>query len=183
MAFQSAGAARYRSRAQRGRRRLLVMLGALLVLAVLGVAAYWYFSSRAAGTQPSKTAPSLSFGAKQAMDLNLVAGAVGQYASANGVLPAHFSATQDGRLVLCGTVCDPTLYAVGGFRAYNAANIRLMNYTAGLAVPDQNTMYVVPGAKCGSDGHAGDPNPISRSAVILYGAQTSSGTTTRCIVL
>ena len=183
MAFQPAGSARYRYRSQRGRRRLLAAAGVVLVLAALGVAAHMFMSSKTAGDPPAKTPPPLSFAAKQAIDVNLVAGAIGQYASANSALPTSLSVASDGGLVLCGAVCDPSLYEVGGLSAYQAANIKLMNYSPGLTTPDQNTMYVVPGAKCASDGHAGDPNATPRSAVILYSTQTDAGTTPRCVVL
>ncbi|HEY4161360.1 MAG TPA: hypothetical protein VGM08_04835 [Candidatus Saccharimonadales bacterium] len=183
MVFQSAGAARSRYRSQRGRRRLLAVIGLVLVLAVLGIAMHLVMSSKAAGNLPAKASPSLSFPAKQAADVNLVAGAIGQYASANGALPTSLSAAPDGGLVLCGTVCDPSLYEVGGLSVYQAANIKLVSYGPGLEVPNQNTMYVVPGAKCASDGRAGDPNQTPRSAVILYGTQTSTSTTPGCVVL
>jgi len=184
MAVQLAGAARYRSRSSRARRRLLIVLGVVLVLVVAYVVVHRYVSPKNNPSAPGSTPPALSFTAKQTADVNLVAGAVGQYAAANGVLPAHLSVAPDGSLVLCGDVCDPTLYGVGGFSVYQASDIKLMGYSPGLTPPNQSLMYLVPGAKCGTDGRAGDPNATPRSMVILYASTNSAGATTpRCVVL
>jgi hypothetical protein len=183
MAVQLAGTARYRSRSSHTRRRVLVVVVALVILAI--TAGIFILPGMRKKVLPAHTAQQQpSFAARQTMDISLVAGAVGQYAAANGVLPAHLSAAPDGDLVLCGDVCNPTLYGVGGFGAYQASNIKLMAYTTGLTTPGQSVMYLVPGAKCGADGRAGDPNPTPRSMVILFAVATGSGTPApRCVVL
>jgi len=50
-------------------------------------------------------------------------------------------------------------------------------------VPNEQTMYLVPGAKCGDNGHLGALNTTPHSMVILYSQTTSVTTTPRCLVL
>jgi hypothetical protein len=184
MAVQLAGAARSKLRSSRMRRRLFIALFVVVILIIVLLVAHKYMTPKSSPTAPGSAVQPLSFTAKQTTDINLVAGAVGQYAAANGVLPAYLSVASNGSLVLCGSVCNPTLYGVGGFSAYQASNIKLMNYSPGLTPSNQNMMYLVPGAKCGSDGKAGDPNPTPRSMVILYASVSSTGVATpRCVVL
>jgi hypothetical protein len=151
----------------------------IVVLAVAVVAGRTFIFPKAKKPVANAPQPVLSLGAKQSADIDLVAGAIGQYAAANNALPTHLSATSSDSLVLCGDVCNPTLYAVNGFSVYNPSNIRLMRYTPGLVAPNQNSMYLVPGAKCGSNGQVGSVNPVPRSMVLLY----VTGTTPRCEVL
>lgn len=178
-----AGAARYRYRTQSSRRRLLAVCVILVVVAGLLLAGRGFVFPKTAKAPPLKPVPPLSFEAKQVEDVNLVATAVGQYANANNALPVHLSTGTSGGLVLCGATCDPNLYTVGGFMVYQASNIRLVNYAPALMAPDVNTMYLVPGAKCGSGGQLGDVNLRPRSMVILYVASTASSTEPRCVVL
>lgn len=184
MAVLPAGAARYRYQTQLLRRRLLLALAIVVVLAALIVVAHAMLAPKAASTPPPQPAqPKLGFEAKQVVDVNLVAAAVGQYAAANGALPTHLSVGPDGGLVLCGAACDPAMYTIGGFDVYQASSIKLMAYAPGLTAPDQHTMYLVPGAKCGTDGQLGAVNPTPRSMAILYAGVVSGGTKPRCVVL
>lgn len=126
--------------------------------------------------------PQLSYGAKQAQDVNLVAGAVGQFAAAYGALP-HKLAVSNSSLVLCGAACDPTAYEVGGFSVYQPADIKLMHYTPGLTVPSQSAMYLVPEARCAKDGKLDGANTDTRSMVILFATESGTTLSPRCVVL
>lgn len=184
MAVHAAGFARS-SAARRTlfRRRLLIVAGAVVLLAGLGIAGYKLKSKFVAKPAP-QSAPQLSYDAKQAADVQLVGGAISQYAADNGALPTQLSVAPDGSgVVLCGTICDPVLYEVTGLSVYRPANIKMVGYRPDIAVPDINTMYVVPGAKCSADGHLGDPSTSPRATVILYDSSRTSGPISRCVVL
>jgi hypothetical protein len=183
MATKAAGSARYNQRAAFMRRRLFVTLIVIVVLAVAAVAARTFIFPKASKPVVAAKSSALSMAAKQSADVDLLAGAIGQYAAANNVLPEHLSVASSSSLVLCGDVCNPTLYAVTGFSIYTPSDIKLMGYTPGLAAPNQNTIYLVPGAKCGSDGTVGAVDPTPRSMVLLYATTTTTSTTPRCVVL
>jgi len=182
MAIQAAGSARYKRRAASTRRRLFVGLIVIVVLAVAAIAGRTYIFPKASKPVAAAKPPVLTMGAEQSADVDLVAGAIGQYATANDALPTHLSVS-NGSLVLCGDVCNPTLYTVSGFSVYSPSNIKLMSYRPGLAAPNQNIMYLAPGAKCGSDGTVGAVDSRPRSMVLLYAAATTTGSVPRCEVL
>ncbi|HUB94094.1 MAG TPA: hypothetical protein VMB52_06345 [Verrucomicrobiae bacterium] len=174
----------YRSRYTRKKlvkRWLLAASTAIVVLAILLIAHTVLWSKTAGQAMPP--APVLSFSAKQDVDVHLVAAAVGQYVSSNGTLPTRLSVASNGGLVLCSDVCNPSLYELGGLSVYQAADIKLVNYTPDLMVSNQSTMYLVPSAKCDPSGRIGGPNSVPRSMVILYSTDTDSSPTPRCIVL
>lgn len=184
MTVKQAGAARYRYRALRSRRRLVGMASIVALVVVVGFVAYSALESKyAKKVSPHITAVPLSFGVRQAADVNLVAGAIGQYVAANDALPERLSSTTGGGLILCGVSCDAVTNTVSGLSAYQPTDIRLMNYVPNLVAPNQQIMYLVPGAKCRSNGSLGDPNPTPHSMVILYVAETGSTTTPQCLVL
>jgi hypothetical protein len=182
MAVQTAGLARYKYARQMLVKRLLVVLGALLVLAVAFVMVRNMRKPKV--PNPVALTPQLSYEAEQAIDVHLIGGAVSQYAAANGELPIHLSVAPDGGVVLCGTTCNPALYEVTGFGVYEAANIKMIGYRAELEAPDPSTMYLVPGAACGNDGRVGEPSSAPRAMVILYvGTKSTGENTPRCVVL
>lgn len=185
MAVQSAGIARSQYRTSRARRRLLLSVSVVAVAVVLGLVVHRALASKAVDKPALRPAAqvALSLGARQTADIDLIAGAVGQYVAANGALPTRLSTASGGGLVLCGNTCDTTAGAVSGLSAYQPSNIHLVGYSAGLTVPDQSTMYLVPGAKCGSSGHAGDPNSNPHSMVILSEGVTGTTPVARCLVL
>ena len=159
-------------------------VGLVVLVVLLGV----FFGHKVISSEMSQkpktqnVQPRLSYGAKQAIDVNLVAGAVGQYAAANNVLPQKL-AVSNGSLVLCGPTCTSSAYEVGGFNVYQPSDIKLVSYAPNLTVPSQTTMYLVPGAKCASNGAVGAANPAPRSMVILFAAVNGSTTAPRCVVL
>ena len=185
MAVRIAGSDRSRRRTSTRRRRLTVA-GVLIVVVIIAAVAWWMgvftFGNKKVAATPT---PTLTTGAKQAEDVGLVAGAVGQYAAANDALPLGLATVPGNGLVLCGTTCSPTNYDVSGFSFYQASDVRLMPYSMNLAAPNQSAIYLVPGAKCGTDGQVGAANPGPRSMVLLYDSESDSGTTLspRCIVL
>lgn len=158
----------------------------LVILLLVGAGVYaahsYMMSKNAKAAADRSVQPQLSYGAKQAQDVNLVAGAVGQFAAAYGALP-HKLAVSNSSLVLCGAACDPSAYEVGGFNVYQPSDIKLVRYTPGLAVPDQSDMYLVPEAKCAKNGKLDGANTDVRSMVILFAIDSGSGTLPRCVVL
>ena len=183
MTRQTAGSARYKLRAASMRRRLSVALIVIVVLVVAAIVARTFIFPKASKPVVAAKPPVLSLAGEQSADVGLVAGAVGQYAAANDALPTHLSATSSGGLVLCGDVCNAALYRISGFNAYEASNIHLKSYAPGLTAPNQNVMYLVPGAKCGSNGQLGAVNSTPRSMVLLYASANTTGATPRCVVL
>jgi len=138
--------------------------------------------NKSASTNP--TAIQQSFGGKQVEDVGLVAGAMGQYASANGALPTHLSVAAGNGLVLCGSTCDPTTNTVSGLSVYQALNIKIVPYSSGLTAPNTAAMYLVPEANCANNGAVGSVNTNPRSMVLLYDGENSENVATpHCIVL
>lgn len=183
MAARLAGSLHFQRRASARRRRLYLVGMIILVLAVGGFIVHKVISSEMARKPaPQNTQPQLSYGAKQAIDVNLVAGAVGQYAAANNALPGRL-AESNGSLVLCGATCTSSAYEVGGFNVYQPSNIKLVAYVPNLTVPSQSTMYLVSGAKCAGNGAIGGVNTAPRSMVILFAAVNGSSAAPRCVVL
>lgn len=183
MALQTAGSARYKQRAASMRRRLSVALIVVVVLVVAVIAARTFIFPKTSKPVIAAKPPALSLAGKESEDVGLVAGAVGQYAAANDALPTRLSVTASGGLVLCGDVCNAALYGISGFSVYQASDIQLKSYVPGLTAPNQNVIYLVPGAKCGSNGQLGAVNPKPRSMVLLYASATTTGATPRCVVL
>jgi hypothetical protein len=183
MAARLAGSLHFQRRAS-ARRRRFVMFTTLLLL--IGVAVYVGHSYMASNNTKAEAAqnvqPQQSYGAKQAQDVNLVAGAVGQFAAAYGALP-HRLAVSNSSLVLCSATCDPSAYEVGGFSVYQPSDIKLVSYKTELTVPSQSTMYLVPDARCAKDGKLDGVNSDPRSMVILFATESGSTLSPRCVVL
>lgn len=183
MAAHLAGSPHFQRRASARRRRLYMVGSVILLLIVVFIAARVVMMSSTTHKMGTKTVQSqLSYGAKQSIDVNLVAGAVGQYAAANSVLPVRLAAS-NGSLVLCAATCTSSAYEVGGFNVYQPENIKLVSYSPGLTVPSVDDMYLAPGAKCATNGSIGVVNTDPRSMVILFATTTSTGISSRCVVL
>ena len=183
MTSRIAGSVHFKRRSS-ARRKRQILIGLILVLIAAG-ALYYYMPHKSAGKSTAQAAPvQLSYNAKQAADASLLAGAVGQYAAANNALPTKLSVTPNGILVLCGSACDAVNYEVGAFNVYQSSNVKLVSYSAGLTAPNTQMMYMVPGAKCDSNGQLGAVNQTPRSMVILYAVTNATGVITpRCVVL
>ena len=184
MASRIAGYARIKHRASARRRR--VMLTCIVIVLAIGiiVGVRTILAPSGVKANTSTVQPQQTYGARQAVDVNLVAGAIGQYAAANGVLPTHLEALSSSSLVLCGATCDTTDYQVSGLGVYQAANVKMVTYAPELAAPNQGVMYLVPGASCGIDGKLSGINSSPRSMVVLYQVVTTSNQSVpRCQVL
>lgn len=184
MAVHIAGSARIKHRASARRRRVFVIAFVAIIVAGVGVGARTVLGPTNTKAKAPLVEPQLTYGARQAVDVNLVAGAIGQYAAANGVLPTRFEPLSASSLVLCGTACDPTNYQVSGLGVYQAPNVKIVPYQPELAAPNQSVMYLVPGASCGINGKLSGINTLPRSMVVLYQVVTTSGqAVSRCQVL
>lgn len=183
MAARLAGSLHFQRRASARRRRLVT---ALVVVLVLGVAAYighsYMTSKNTTAAAAGSVQPQLSYSAKQAQDVNLVAGAVGQFSAAYGALPQKL-AVSNSSLVLCAAQCDPSAYEVGGFNVYQPTDIKLKPYVPGMTVPDQSAMYLIPEARCAKDGKLDGANSDPRSMVIIFASESGSTLSPRCVVL
>ena len=160
--------------------RNLLILAGLIIIAWLGWMGYRHMHL----SQPDKaSAPvlqSLSTQTKQTNDISTVAGAVGQYAAANGVLPTTESEIS-GSLVLCNDVCDPLTSQVASLVFYSASNVKIMQYSDGLTVSNVHTIYLVPRAKCVNDQIAANPDK-PRAMVLLY-MRDSTPPVKRCVTM
>ena len=169
-----------RVRTVRWTRRWQVKLAACLV--VLGVGAFVFYRYDAPKPAPVHDQPiRLTTQQRQANDISTIAGAIGQYAAANKVLPIT-AAPSGGQLVLCDTVCNPLTAQVAALVIYHADQVKIVAYRAALTATSTQVIYLVPQAKC-DGGAVGGPNPNPRSMVLLYDAATTPNSTPRCIVL
>jgi len=162
--------------------RVLQAGAGLAVLAVLALGAYVLW--------PHKPAPAvvhaapLSYQQKQSNDVNIIAGAMGQYvAGSGGVVPTSISAAADGNLVLCGVTCDPTTSNISPLSVYRASGIEFVAYDAALTAPDKYTMYLVLGGSCISVHELGPQSTNPHAVVILYGRDTGTDLVQRCVTL
>jgi hypothetical protein len=137
-------------------------------------------------TRPHKPAPvaaaPLTYQQKQNIDVNTIAGAVGQYAYANNVLPTRLS-VGSGTLIMCDTTCDPTTSQISPLSVYKPTDVKIEPYVAGLTVPDDQTVYLVPLAKCQNQTSLGTPSLNQRSMVLLYASSSGSSISQRCVTL
>jgi len=172
---------RHRASSQlRRRRRTLLVTGVVLIAAVL----VWHFWPRHAPPSPAFVAQPISYQQKQNIDVNTVGGAVGQYALANGTLPTHLAVGDaNNQLVMCNNICDPATSQISTLQVYGAPGVAIRPYAADLSVPDDKSMYLVPGASCTSRMGIGRPNSNPRSMVILYADKTDKGLRQHCVTL
>lgn len=162
-------------------RRIKTIAAVLLIVILAGVV------YRAVHKAPASTAtapPQLTYRQKQTIDINIVGGAVGQYAAANSVLPTRTSSGPDGSiLVLCNDTCDPTTSQVASLSVYKPADVKVVAYAPGMIAPNAQSMYLVPGAKCAGSTGIGGPSSNLRSMVILYNVSSGANLTQRCVTL
>ncbi|HSX06162.1 MAG TPA: hypothetical protein VLG92_00390 [Candidatus Saccharimonadia bacterium] len=125
----------------------------------------------------------LTYAQKQSNDVNILAGAVAQYAAEAEALPTVIGANPDGSITLCGAGCGAISPIVASLGVYKPTGINFAPYSAGLAAPDRNTMYLVPGATCASKTALGEANPKPRSMVILYAQANGASLARHCVVL
>ncbi len=131
---------------------------------------------------PLVAAKPLTYAQKQANDVNMIAGAVAQYAADMNGLPTVIGASQDNSVNICGAGCSADS-AVVVTTAYKPTGVKFAPYSPGLTAPDKNTMYLVAGAKCASRTSIGTVNTKPRSMVILYAETTDDGLLQHCVVL
>ncbi|MEJ0073218.1 MAG: hypothetical protein WDN27_04030 [Candidatus Saccharibacteria bacterium] len=164
--------------------KLSIML--VVILGGIGFAVGRHYHQEPIAKPVALTA--LTYTQRQLLDVNIVAGAIGQYVAANnGTLPTQLS-VNGGSLVMCNQVCDPSTSAVAQLGVFKPQNIKLVPYQAGLKVPDTSLMYLVPQAKCASQTSIDGQNPHARSMVLLYDEASGSSATKptssqRCIIL
>lgn len=162
--------------------RVLKAGAGLTVLAVLAVGARALWPHPPAPTV-AHAAP-LSYQQKQSNDVNIIAGAVGQYVAASGgVIPTSISTAADGNLVLCGVTCDPTTSNISPLSVYHAAGVRFVAYDATLTAPDKQTMYLVLGGSCISVHELGPQSTNPHAVVLLYARATGTELSQRCVTL
>jgi hypothetical protein len=184
MATRIAGSFHVRRRALKRRRRLVVSAIAAIVLIGAASVVWPIIAQHFHRKAPIVAHTPPSFSTQQGADVTLLAGAIGQYTAEFNELPTHLTVSPSNRLVICGSTCDAVNYEVGSFGVYKPSGIKFAPYAPGLTAPDQSTMYLVHGAKCGSNGQVGDVSMVPLSMIILYDVQSPSGSASpHCVVL
>jgi len=161
-------------------RRLKVSAALLFLMVGLTIGGVRLFTKH--GQLPIVTAKPLSYEQKQSYDVNMIAGAIAQYAAEVNALPTVVGANQGDSVNLCGVSCSADSTAVV-MTAYKPADIKFASYSPQLSVPNQHTMYLVPGAKCANQTAIGAINTKPRSMVILYAQAAGSSLAQHCVVL
>ncbi len=162
-------------------RRLKLGAAALVVIAVLGVGVNTFVIKHTPKVQAA--AKPLTYAQKQASDVNTVAGAVAQYTVAAGALPTIVAANQNDGITICGVDCSAVTPSVVTLSVYKPDGVLIAPYSAGLKVPDQHTMYIVPQAKCADKATLGNVNTNPRSAIILYAQVDGVTLSQHCVTL
>lgn len=168
--------------ARNNTKRLPKIIAAVLVLALAGGAAYYFLWHKKPVTAPVASTPELTYSQQQSIDVNTVGGAIGQYTLANSVLPTHLSANAS-TLVMCNATCDPTTSQISQLVVYQARNVQIRSYVAGMLVSSKDDMLLVPGATCKDKTALGDPTSKRNSMVILYATDASTGLSQHCVKL
>jgi hypothetical protein len=156
-----------------------------LAMVVLAVAAVLLVVWRSKKSDPAVVAPvQLTYQQRQTLDINTLAGAIGQYANANNALPLSLSVEPDNiTLVMCGKICDPATSQITQLSVYKADNVHIESYVAGLTVPDIQTVYLVPGGRCAKGGGLGNATAAPRAMVLLYAISSGASFSQRCVTL
>ena len=163
-------------------RRRIKLSATLIVLIIATVVSMAWLSKKPVPTPT--TPPPLTFQQKQTIDINTLAGAIGQYANANNALPLSLSVEPGNiTLVMCGKICDPLTSQVTQLSAYKADEVHIESYVADLAVPDIQTIYLVPGARCNAGGGLGNSTAAPRAMVLLYAVSSGASFSQHCLTL
>ncbi|HSX31292.1 MAG TPA: hypothetical protein VLE99_05220 [Candidatus Saccharimonadales bacterium] len=164
-------------------RARLIKLGAVGALTLTLIVGVHFLQAYRANHKPVVARVTMSARQKQAIDINNVGGAVGQYAQLNGTTPTAVSVGPDGNLVLCSSVCDPTTYEVVRLLMYQPGNVKLHAYASGIAVPDSQTLYLVADASCTGPAKAIAAGTSTRAMAILYSPTGDTSTSQHCVTL
>jgi len=165
----------------KGHWRLAVGLSVLAVLVASGT--YLSLRHKAVPTAAAQATHVLSDSEKRRNDVMAVAGAVGQFATANSALPTRTLAAGSNGLQLCGPSCDPANPVVLQLTLYQPANVRIVPFVTGLAAPGTQTILVVPAGKCDGSTLAAQAATKDRAAVLLYSELVHDVLTTHCVTL
>jgi len=125
----------------------------------------------------------LTIAQKQLNDVLAVAGSMSQYVAANDGVQPNRTVLAAGGLQLCAAVCDPTASQVGPLSVYKPSGIHFAAYAPGLAAPDIQTMYLVPGAECKGKPAAVVQSADARSVVLLYAVTAKASLAQHCVQL
>lgn len=160
-----------------------IKLGLAVAVVAVALVGLRTFMDERQPSAPPHVAPHYSAQQLQALDVNTVGSAVGEYSVTTGDLPAGTTVGSDGHLVLCGTSCDPSVGEVVSLVTYNPATVKMQHFAPNLTVPDANTMYIVPGATCENKGASINASSKPKAAVILYAQPKETQLTQRCVIL
>ncbi len=120
---------------------------------------------------------------KRRSDVLAVAGGMGQFSTANGVLPTKTVVAGAMTLEFCGTDCDPADPDAVQLMLYSPANVRIVPFVPGLSAPGTETMLVVASGKCNGSTLDAQEATKPRTAVLLYSDVVNDALTTHCITL
>jgi hypothetical protein len=86
-------------------------------------------------------------------------------------------------VIFCGSSCNSTVPEAITLGVYKLSGIQFKDYEPGMMAPDKTTLYLVAGAKCGSDTTIGDVSSKPRSMIILYQQWDKGKLHPRCVTL
>jgi hypothetical protein len=173
------------------RHSLLKWLVVIVIAIVLIVVAALAYVSRHPATVSKLERPALERYADNTSrenDVSKIASALATYISGH---QSNFpqSTTADatpGTLAICGPDCTPTNKVTVQLQYYanTPSAVSFRSYTAGLTVPDGQTVYLIPNANCSADKSGLGTSTIGQkylSIVVLYAIQSGNGIKQQCL--
>lgn len=176
-------------------RRAFIALLVLVVLVGGGLAVWVALTQSSNKTQQSATTKTAQPATKQTQkapakptqkdDVLTLSSKVKEFLGKNNSIPPSTLGQPQGKtLQLCASTCDTNAVTVT-FKLYEASNVQIHDYTQGLQVPNDQSIYMVPGASCLADGSGiGSQSSGSQpTMVFLYATTNGDAFTQHCVSL
>jgi cytoskeletal protein RodZ len=147
-------------------------------------------TSSGSTTTPSNNAsPSISTqnadNTNRKNDVSVIAATVADYIDNNeGVLPQSAGPDQKAKVLdICGSSCNSGDVEATGLALsfYNSSSVTFQTYSATLAVPNDQTVYIVDGADCNNSNTHISTSQNGQSVAILYALQDGSNSQPQCM--
>lgn len=117
-------------------------------------------------------------------DVAAIAGAVAQYGNDNlGAPPTEATAGGNSTLILCSFDCPNKVKSEAKLSYYKPEKVSFRDYTEGLTVPDDQTVYIVHQASCteNEDGLSSGTDISSRASAVLFAISVGSQLQQKCL--
>ena len=169
---------------KKSRRKWLVAIPALSVVVVIIAVIYMANSPKTLDKLAQPAVEQNAQNAARQNDAAALMSAIAEYLNAhNGNVPQSAARNDDTSLKLCGIDCDATA-SKATLNHYQPSAVSFKAFTTSLKIPDAETVYVVPGAKCNQNGDGLAQDQSGRAAiVVLYGLTKSSSLEQKCLAL